>query len=163
MSPITTATHVPLQRLVSKLGMYSRTQAANMIREGRVRVDGQTMRDPSCSAPRGGLLHIDSMVTHAALPRVLTMHKKRGVLTASTDERGTSRKGAPLVNEVVCDHSSLDGTGCMPVGRPDRASEGLLFFTNDTQLAHRLTSPESHLEKDYFVRVLRPLDSDCSL
>ena len=140
-------THSPLHRLLSKLGLASRTQAAELVAAGRVRVDGQVVLDPQQWSPWDGLVEIDRAVVQASRARLLCLHKRRGVVTARVDPR----------EKVVCDHPLLRDTGCGPVGRLDKASEGLLLFTNDTRLADRLTSPESHLPKVYEVRVGRPL------
>jgi len=83
----------------------------------------------------------------ASAPRLFCLHKRRGVVSARVDVR----------EKVVCDHPLLRDSGCAPVGRLDKASEGLLLFTNDTRLAHRLTSPDAHLPKVYEVRIDRPL------
>ena len=145
----TKATHVPLERLMSKLGVGTRTQAAALILAGRVTVDGMAVTNPIEWWPRGATISIDGHVVtpYSSEHRVLMMHKKRGILTARVDAR----------HEVVCDHPLLADTGCMPVGRLDRASEGLLLFTNDTLLGNALVSP-GHLDKTCLVRVNRPLD-----
>lgn len=144
---VTKLTHAPLQRLLSKLGLASRTQAVELVEAGRVRVNGQVVLDPQQWSPWDGLVEVDRAVVQASHARLLCLHKRRGVVTARVDPR----------EKVVCDHPMLRHTGCGPVGRLDKESEGLLLFTNDTRLANRLTSPEAHLPKVYEVRLDRPL------
>ena len=144
---VTKLTHAPLHRLLSKLGLASRTQAVQLVGAGRVRVNGQLVLDPQQWAPWEGEVEIDGEVVLASVPRLFCLHKRRGVVSARFDVR----------EKVVCDHPLLRDSGCAPVGRLDKASEGLLLFTNDTRLAHRLTSPDAHLPKVYEVRIDRPL------
>jgi 23S rRNA pseudouridine2605 synthase len=148
----TKATHTPLARLLSKLGLASRTQAVALVRAGRVSIGGSQINDPDWWAPRDALIRIDGKTVPAAPPslRVLMLHKRRGYITARVD---ASRP-------VVCDHPHVADSGCMPIGRLDRPSEGLLLFTNDSLLANAVACPDSHLRKTYYVRVQRPLHSD---
>ena len=147
---VTKLTHAPLHRLLSKLGLASRTQAAALVAAGRVRVNGLAASDPTQWAPWDSVVEIDQELRRASLPRLFAMHKRRGVVTARVDAR----------EKVVCDHPMLRETGCSPVGRLDKESEGLLLFTNDTRLADRLTSPDGHVPKTYLVRASRPLHPD---
>ena len=142
-------THAPLARLISKLGIASRTQAAELIRAGRVTVDGQLISDPHFWAQQSAVIKLDGEPTNAAPSalRVLMMHKKRGLVTARVDR----------THKVVCDHPNIVGTNLNPVGRLDRSSEGLLLFTSDALLANAISSPESHIDKTYYVRTQRPL------
>jgi 23S rRNA pseudouridine2605 synthase len=146
---VTKLTHAPLHRLLSKLGLASRTQAVELVGAGRVRVNGQVVHDPALWSAWDSLVEIDRAVVQASVAQMFCLHKRRGVVTARVDAR----------EKVVCDHPMLRDTGCGPVGRLDKASEGLLLFTNDTRLANRLTSPEAHLPKVYEVRLDRPLRS----
>ena len=142
-------THAPLHRLLSKLGLASRTQAVDFVSAGRVRVNGQRAFDPARWHTWDSLIEIDGE-RRVATPRLFALHKRRGVVTARVDAR----------EKVVCDHLALQQTGCVPVGRLDKESEGLLLLTNDTLLADRLTSPRSHVPKTYHVRVSRSLHAD---
>jgi 23S rRNA pseudouridine2605 synthase len=78
------------------------------------------------------------------------LNKTRGTLTTASDEKG---------RETVYKHLNVAGPPWIaPVGRLDKASEGLLLLTNDSEWAARITAPETHLEKTYHVRVDAPID-----
>jgi 23S rRNA pseudouridine2605 synthase len=157
----TKATHVPLYRLLSKLGLATREQGKVLVSSGKVRVNDRLVLDPEWWAPRQSVITVErasNLITFDGTMRwppptcLLMMHKKRGIVVAREDAK----------NKVVCDHPAIKNRfpSCLPVGRLDRSSEGLLLFTNDTQLAHRILSPQSHLVKTYHVRIDRPLASE---
>lgn len=79
------------------------------------------------------------------------MNKPRGVVTTASDEKG---------RETVYDLLPDDLPWLAPVGRLDKASEGLLLFTNDSEWAARITTPETHLDKTYQVQVNKLLDAE---
>ena len=106
---VTKLTHAPLHRLLSKLGLASRTQAAQLVGAGRVRVNGQLVLDPQQWAPWEGEVEIDGEVVMASTPRLFCLHKRRGVVSARVDVR----------EKVVCDHPLLRDSGCAPVRRLD--------------------------------------------
>jgi 23S rRNA pseudouridine2605 synthase len=135
-----------LARVLSKQGLCSRTQAAAWIREGRVLVDGRIVRDPEFPV-RVGMQRVEvkGLDTPAAQPCYLMLNKPRGLVTTVRDEQG---------RDTV--YRCLDGASLpwvAPVGRLDKASEGLLLFSNDPMWAARITGPDSRLEKTYHVQV----------
>lgn len=135
-----------LARALSKLGFCSRSRARELIYSGRVRVNGQPSRDPE----RWVMLERDRIEVDAQLVRgaekiYLVLNKPRGLVTTASDE-----KGRPTVFKCF-ETSSLPSLG--PVGRLDKASEGLLLFTNDTAWAAGITDPGRELEKVYHVQV----------
>lgn len=127
------------------MGHCSRTQAAALVRAGRVTLNGQLIRDPETPA-RLGRDHI--VVDDAPIekrPQVyLVMNKPRGLVTTASDEKGRG---------TVYDLLKSGGGWVGPVGRLDKASEGLLLLTNDSIWAEKVTDPASHLEKRYHVQV----------
>lgn len=144
---------MPVQRLdkiIAATGKWSRREAKNLVREGRVLVDG---------APAGSVEEkVDPSVSEILIDgedlgyRVFTyvmIHKPAGVLSATEDSR----------QETVLDllPPELRRLGLFPVGRLDKDTEGLLLLTNDGDLAHRLLSPRSHVDKVYYARLERPL------
>lgn len=137
-----------LARVLSKRGLCSRSEAERLIREGRVRLDGRVVRDPEHPADVSvARIEIDGAGTTAAIPRYLMLNKPRGLVTTARDERG---------RDTV--YRCFDGAGLgwiAPVGRLDKASEGLLLFTNDPQWAARITDPASGPDKTYHVQVDR--------
>ena len=141
-----------LARTLSKLGVCSRTQAAQYAREGRVAINGRVVRDPETpvDADRDRIA-LDGREVRAAGRVYLMLNKPRGYVTTASDERG---------RETV--YALLEGAGLpwvAPVGRLDKASEGLLLLTNDSAWAARITAPESHLDKTYHVHIDRTPDA----
>lgn len=134
-----------LARVLSKQGLCSRTQAAEWIRAGRVRVDGRQVLDPEFPV-RMDRQRVE--VDDAAAPEgpiYLMLNKPRGLVTTSRDERG---------RDTV--YRCFEGAALpwvAPVGRLDRASEGLLLFSNDPGWAARITDPETGPGKTYHVQV----------
>jgi 23S rRNA pseudouridine2605 synthase len=134
-----------LARAISKLGYCSRARAAELIREGKVRLNGAVRRDPKAPVRLGkDRIEVEGRVLRAAAKIYLALNKPRGVVTTASDEKG---------RETVYKYLPADAPWCSPVGRLDQASEGLLLFTNDTQWANRVTDPETHLEKTYHVQI----------
>ena len=137
-----------LARVLSKAGLCSRTEAARWIREGRVSVDGRVVRDPEHPL-RDGMRGVQVQGLEPAQAEVqrryLLLNKPRGVVTTTRDEQG---------RDTV--YRCFDGAGLpwlAPVGRLDKASEGLLFFSNDPEWAARLTDPATGPLKTYRVQI----------
>ncbi|HEX9110631.1 MAG TPA: pseudouridine synthase [Terriglobales bacterium] len=134
-----------LARALSKMGYCSRSQAASLIRDGRVTLNGRIIRDPENPVRIGrDRVQVDGTPI-AELPKVyLAMNKPRGVPTTAADE-----KGRKTVYDLL--EPTLPWVG--PVGRLDKASEGLLLLTNDSEWAAKITDPASHLDKTYHVQL----------
>ncbi len=136
-----------LARMLSKAGLCSRTDAAARIRAGRVSVDGRIVRDPECPIAQDGRhrIAVDGVALDAG-PRIhLMLNKPRGLVTTARDEQG---------RDTV--YRCLDGAGLpwlAPVGRLDKASEGLLLLSNDPVWAARITDPVAGPTKTYHVQV----------
>jgi 23S rRNA pseudouridine2605 synthase len=135
---------IPLARVLSKKGYCSRSQAANLIRAGRITLNGRVKRDPETPARIVDEIEIDGSPLDQAPAVYVVMNKPRGVITTASDE-----KGRDTVYDLL--HPDLPWVG--PVGRLDKASEGLLVLTNDSLWAARITDPDSHLDKKYHVQV----------
>jgi 23S rRNA pseudouridine2605 synthase len=135
-------------RVISKLGMGSRTQAARWVHEGRVRVNGNLVYDAEYPVVQGvDRILIDGRELAASALVVIMLNKPRGLVTTAKDERG---------RETV--YRCLEGSGLpwlAPVGRLDKASEGLLLFSNDPVWTARITHPASGPDKKYHVQVDR--------
>jgi len=133
--------HVGLARALSKLGYCSRAQAAEFIRAGRVRLNGDISRNPEAPVRMGqNMIEVDGRLVTASTKTYLMFNKPRGVITTASDEKG---------RETVYTLLGADLAWVAPVGRLDKASEGLLLFTNDSEWAARILAPETHLEKIY--------------
>lgn len=139
-----------LDKLLASTGRWSRREAKEMIRQGRVSVDGtvagsgEEKADPSVSE-----ILVDGMPLDYRQYTYIMLHKPAGVLTATEDRR----------QKTVLDLLSpeLRRQGLSPVGRLDKDTEGLLLLTNDGALAHRLLAPKSHVDKVYYARLDKPL------
>lgn len=134
-----------LARVISKRGLASRTEAARWILAGRVRLDGELIRDPEYPTPADARIEIDGTPAERTEPIYLVLNKPRGLITSAQDERGR-----PTIYDCL---QSLDLPWVAPVGRLDQASEGLLLLSNDPEWAARITAPESEVCKTYHVQV----------
>ena len=130
---------------MSKLGYCSRSRAAELIRAGSVKLNGALHRDPETPVHLGKVrLEVDGN-TIANSPKIyLALNKPRGVVTTASDEKGRETVYACLPEGLPW---------IAPVGRLDKASEGLLLLTNDSEWAARITAPETHLDKTYHVQI----------
>jgi len=138
--------------VISKLGIASRAQAARWIAEGRVSVDGRVARDaerPTDAASER--IAVDGVDVHAQRRVYLMLNKPRGVITTAADEQGRDTVYALLADAGL--------PWLAPVGRLDKASEGLLLLTNDSAWAARITAPDAHLDKTYHVQIDRLPDA----
>jgi 23S rRNA pseudouridine2605 synthase len=146
---------VMLSRALSKLGFCSRTQAEVLIGSGRVRVGGRTVTDPAAWVDLSdAIIKVDGAVIAAEKQVYLVLNKPRGLVTTRQDP-----EGRPTVFDCLKD---IDAPHLSPVGRLDKASEGLLLFTNDTIMAQALLDPASHVAKTYHVQV-SPIMDDAQL
>ncbi|MEH6419622.1 pseudouridine synthase [Pseudomonas sp. CGJS7] len=140
-----------LARVLSKQGVCSRSEAAKWIAAGRVSVDGRIVRDPEFPIVQGRhRIHIDGRLPDAAPRLYLMLNKPRGLVTTVQDERGRD-------TVYRCfDGASIDGAPLpwlAPVGRLDKASEGLLLFCNDPQWAAGIADPDRGPDKTYHVQI----------
>ena len=136
-----------LARALSKLGFCSRSRAAQLIRAGKVRVNGAIRRDAETPVRLGkDRIEVDGQRIAASEKTYLMLNKPRGIVTTAADEKG---------RETIYKYLSEDLPWVAPVGRLDKASEGLLLLTNDSEWAARVTAPETHLEKTYHVQIAK--------
>lgn len=138
-----------LQKILSARGVASRRAAEQMIRDGRVTVNGTI-------AALGQAVDVDTdeiLIDGAPIPTgdqpvYIMLHKPRGFVTTLSDEQGR-RTAADLIADC--------GVRVYPVGRLDLSSEGLLLFTNDGAFANRMMHPKHQVDKTYLAWV-----TDCS-
>jgi 23S rRNA pseudouridine2605 synthase len=141
---------VGLARALSKLGYCSRSHAAELIREGRVKLNGATRRNPETPVHVGrDRIEVDCRSVRAEGKVYLMLNKPRGVITTASDEKGRDTVYSLLRPELPW---------VAPVGRLDKASEGLLLLTNDSVWAARVSDPDTHLEKTYHVQIRAVVD-----
>src|ERR1700676_177381 len=143
---------IGLARVLSKKGYCSRSQAAVLIRARRVTVNGRITPDPETPVQiLRDQIEVDGSPLDKASPIYLVMNKPRGVVTTASDEQG---------RDTVYDLLQPGSPWVGPVGRLDKASEGLLLMTNDSEWAAKISEPASHLDKKYHVQVDRVADAD---
>lgn len=136
---------VGLARALSKLGYCSRSQAAELIRAGRVKLNGMVRRSQETPTHPGvDRIEVDGAPVAASRKIYMLLNKPRGVVTTASDEKGRGTVYACLPKNLPW---------IAPVGRLDKASEGLLLLTNDSDWAAGITSPETHLDKTYHVQI----------
>lgn len=137
---------VSLARALSKLGYCSRTEAEALIGAGRVTVNGRVAASGAKRVEMGrDRIEVDGKPVSAEEKVYLMLNKPRGLVTTARDEKGRATVYACLEGAALPKVS--------PVGRLDKASEGLLLFTNDTRWAARILDPDSGPDKTYHVQV----------
>jgi 23S rRNA pseudouridine2605 synthase len=145
MGPSKNERRVGLARALSKLGYCSRSQATELIGSGHVMLNGVTRRDPETPVRvERDRIEVDHRIVGAEAKVYLMLNKPSGVVTTASDEKG---------RKTVYSCLSEGLPWVAPVGRLDKASEGLLLLTNDSEWAARISDPETHLDKTYDVQV----------
>ncbi len=142
---MTTSKRHGVARTLSKHGLASRTVAAGWVLDGRVALNGHLVRDPEHPVLAGDQLTVDGRPVAPAERLYLMLNKPRGLVTTAADPQG---------RDTV--YRCFDGAGLpwiAPVGRLDKASEGLLLFSNDSAWAARVTAAEAGPDKTYHVQV----------
>ncbi|KRW91361.1 pseudouridine synthase [Alicyclobacillus hesperidum] len=142
---------VRLDKWLATAGIGTRSEVKKLCKAGRVRVNGEVVKDPAVHAVVGrDVVECDGEPIPYEQFVYFMMYKPQGVLSATEDVR------QPVVTELLAARDR--SYGVFPVGRLDKDAEGLLLLTNDGQLAHSLLSPKRHVPKRYFVRVEGCLD-----
>jgi pseudouridine synthase len=133
-----------LERVLSKAGLGSRSEARSWIHARRVRVNGRVVENPDhwVDLKRDKILFDDQPLA-AAEKRYILLYKPKGYITTYGDP-----EKRPTVYDLIADA----GTWVAPVGRLDLDTSGLLILTNDTAFAERMTNPDFHVPKTYLIK-----------
>ncbi len=138
-----------LDKYLADLSVGTRTEVKQMIRKGRVMVNGDTILVPEtkvdCNFDK---ISVDGRELSYVHMEYFMLNKPAGVVSASSDKKQTT------VVDLIDEAKRKD---LFPVGRLDKDTEGLLIITNDGDLAHQLLSPKKHVDKVYFARLREPL------
>jgi pseudouridine synthase len=133
-----------LERILSKAGLGSRTDARKWIGAGRVRVNGKLIRTPDHWVdPQRDSVTIDGKPIRAPEKIYLLLYKPKGYLTTHKDPQG---------RRTIYDLIQDAGEWLVPVGRLDLDTSGLLLLTNDTAFVERVANPEYKIPKTYLVK-----------
>jgi len=142
---------VGLARALSKLGYCSRSEAFELIRDGKVRLNGATPHNPETPVRLGvDRIEVEGKPILPAEKTYWMLNKPRGIVTSAADEKGRDTVYSLLPHDL---------RWISPVGRLDKASEGLLLLTNDSQWGARITDPATHLDKTYHVQIAAIADA----
>jgi 23S rRNA pseudouridine2605 synthase len=138
-----------LERVISKAGLGSRTEARRWIHQRRVRVNGRIVENPDAWIDMSrDRVHVDDKPLAVQERVYVLLYKPTGFLTTYKDPEG---------RPTVYDLTAAISTFISPVGRLDLDTSGLLLMTNDSQLAERITNPDSHVPKTYLVKASKVL------
>lgn len=133
-----------LDRVLSRYGLASRTEAREAIQAGRLKVNGRTVRDPDCWVRPGvDTIQLDGQRLKPTRKIYLLFYKPKGVITSHGDPDG---------RKTVYDLLGDMKTWVFPVGRLDKDTSGLMLLTNDTEFADFVTNPDSGVPKTYLVK-----------
>ncbi|MFT4039870.1 MAG: pseudouridine synthase [Thermomicrobiales bacterium] len=130
-----------LQRVLAARGVASRRKSEELIREGRVTVNGKVVSELGTRVLPDAAIRVDGKPVRRQAHRYVLLNKPSGYITTTSDERDRQ-----TVMELVPNNPKLN-----PVGRLDRDTEGLLLFTNDGEVANRVMHPRYGLTKEYVV------------
>ena len=134
-----------LDKFLADSGAGTRSQVKLIIKAGRVSVDGAVQKDVGAKIdPKAQTVCLDGEPLTGFQRLVVMLNKPAGFITATEDKQDRT------VMELL--PKDLQGRGLNPVGRLDKATEGLLLFTNDGDLLHRLISPKKEVPKVYYAR-----------
>jgi len=141
-----------LERVFSKSGLGSRTDARSLIGEGKISVNGKVIQDPDHWVDlERDRITFEGKPLRAVEKAYVLLYKPKGYLTTYRDPAGR-----PTVYDLIGDA----GTWLSPVGRLDLDTSGLLLLTNDTALAEGITNPEHKVAKTYHVKASTLLTGD---
>ncbi len=133
-----------LDRVLSRFGLASRSEAREAILAGRVKVNGCVVRDPGhWVEPRSDSIRLDGKRLRRARRVYLLFYKPKGVITSHGDPEG---------RKTIYDCLGGNTPWVSPVGRLDKDTSGLILLTNDTDFANHVTDPASQIPKTYLVK-----------
>lgn len=134
-----------LDKFLCDSGIGTRTQVKGILKSGAVTVDGVAVKDGSAKIdPDKAVVCLRGQILGGKKRTVLMLNKPAGFVTATEDKQDKT-----VMELIPKEYGHLD---LKPVGRLDKATEGLLLFTNDGELLHRLISPKKEVPKVYYAR-----------
>ena len=141
---------VRLNRYISQAGITSRRKADDLIAAGKVMVNGTVVTEMGTKVSPNDHVEVEGKVIHPKSFDYVLLNKPKDTITTVDDERDRA-----IVMDLLDDDARQRGV--VPVGRLDRDTTGVLLFTNDGDLTHRLMHPSYAVEKLYLVRATTPI------
>ncbi len=142
-------THVRLNKYISNSGVCSRREADELIKDGKVSVNGKVVTEMGFQVAKTDLVKYEGKILKSEKLQYVLLNKPKGFITTMKDDR--DRKTVMSLVEKACPERIY------PVGRLDRNTTGLLLFTNDGELAKKLTHPSYNIKKIYQVELDKPI------
>jgi 16S rRNA pseudouridine516 synthase len=142
-----------LDKILSNLGYGTRSEVRKIIKDKRVTIDGNIVKDPSMHVmPFNSLIAIDGEKIEYSENQYIMLNKPSGYVSATYDPREST------VLELLDER--YQKIELFPIGRLDKDTEGLLIMTDDGKLAHELLSPKKHVNKVYYAEILGAVGDD---
>lgn len=137
-----------INKYISSCGVASRRKADELIEKGKVKVNGEVLKNPGYDVLKNDVVEVDGQVLTSSEKLVYFMlNKPRGIICSNSDEKGRKT----VIDLINCNERIYS------VGRLDYDSEGLLLLTNDGDLSFKLTHPRNEIEKTYIVKIVGPI------
>lgn len=133
-----------LQKVIAHAGITSRRKAEDYIVNGRVKVNGKTVRELGTQVGRHDKIEVDDVPIYQEEYGYYLFYKPKGVISAVSDDKG---------RKVVTDYFTHVKERIYPVGRLDYDTSGLLILTNDGDFSQKLTHPSHEVDKIYVAKV----------
>ncbi|MCS0654078.1 23S rRNA pseudouridine(2605) synthase RluB [Cytobacillus firmus] len=133
-----------LQKVIAHAGVASRRKAEELMAEGRVRVNGKTVKELGVKVSPSDRIEVDGIPLEREEPVYFLLYKPRGIISAVSDDKG---------RKVVTDFFEGIKQRIYPVGRLDYDTSGILILTNDGEFANLLMHPSNEIEKVYVAKL----------
>lgn len=140
-----------INKYISRAGVCSRRDADDLVEQGRVTIDGETVEQHGTRVYEGQTVKVDGEIVSPRAFEYILLNKPKDTISTTDDEKN---------RDTVLDVVGVPGdnpTGLFPVGRLDRNTTGVILLTNDGDLAHRLMHPRYEVKKIYYVRTREPV------
>ncbi len=133
-----------LQKVIAHAGLASRRKAEELIKEGRVKVNGQVVKELGIKVGLNDKVEVNEVPLQKEAPVYFLFYKPRGVISAVSDDKN---------RKVVTDYFPHIKERIYPIGRLDYDTSGLLLLTNDGEFANALMHPKHEVDKVYVAKV----------
>ncbi len=133
-----------INKYLASTGVASRRKSEDFVKQGRITINGKVVTDLAFDVSNKDVVCLDGNPITVKEYKYILMHKPKGYITSTSDEKG---------RKTVIDLLPAEYKGVKPIGRLDYDTEGLLLLTTDGDLANRLTDPNAEIEKTYQVKV----------